>query len=78
MFQEPLLSRVPQNKQGLVNHSCLMNILENCDLRSYYCYVLLLISNPLYDQAGEPENVLYGWCIKCRLKYQEKFQALRG
>ena len=29
-------------------------------------------------QEGQPENVMYGWCVKCRLRYQEKFQALRG
>ena len=29
-------------------------------------------------QAGEPQNVMYGWCGKCRVKYEDKFQALRG
>ena len=27
-------------------------------------------------QAGEPENVMYGWCVKCRAKYQDKFQVI--
>ena len=43
----------------------------------YYCLTQSEWESTML-QEGQPENVMYGWCVKCRLRYQEKFQALRG
>eukprot|EP00090_Calanus_glacialis_P012335 TRINITY_DN20851_c0_g1_i1.p1 TRINITY_DN20851_c0_g1~~TRINITY_DN20851_c0_g1_i1.p1 ORF type:complete len:116 (-),score=21.48 TRINITY_DN20851_c0_g1_i1:24-371(-) len=30
------------------------------------------------DKAGEPRNVLYGWCVKCRSKYPDDYNRVIG
>ena len=29
-------------------------------------------------QAGDPTDVMYGWCHKCREKFKDQYQALTG
>ena len=30
------------------------------------------------DKKGEPRNVLYGWCLKCRAKFPEDYKKVEG
>merc|ERR1712223_652406 len=30
------------------------------------------------DRKGEPKNVMYGWCVKCRGKFPEDYKKLVG
>ena len=30
------------------------------------------------DKKGEPRNVMYGWCVKCRAKFPEDYKKVEG
>ena len=30
------------------------------------------------DKKGEPRDVLYGWCLKCRAKFPQDYKKVEG
>ena len=42
------------------------------------CRITALCSCTPEDKEGEPKNVLYGWCVKCRSKYPEDYSKVIG
>ena len=54
--------------------------LSNCteDYRQDVCRIEALCECTEEDKKGEPRNVMYGWCLKCRAKFPQDYKKVEG
>ena len=65
MWQVPVLPQVSKKN-------------EKKSLSLFVSRITALCSCTPEDKEGEPKNVLYGWCVKCRSKYPEDYSKVIG